>query len=188
MRCKAGIVILFGFLSSPVWSETCPPAPDHSASLAKLISDIQAAQSEAEAREVSNKMWGFWADAPNEQAQAMLDRGMSKRAEWDLLGAKKDFDKLVAYCPNYAEGYNQRAFVHFLSQNFQEALSDLDRALDISPDHIAALSGRALSLIGLNRVDEARETLLIALELNPWLPERGLLDKGGALVPEGEDI
>nr|WP_164660279.1 hypothetical protein [Tropicibacter sp. Alg240-R139] len=174
--------------AAPIWADTCPQAPDHSESLSALISDIQAAGSESEARVVSNKMWRLWADAPNEQAQAILDRGMSKRAAWDLLGARADFDTLIDYCPGYAEGYNQRAFVHFLSQNFQAALIDLDRALVLSPDHVAALSGRALSLLGLNRIDEARATLRSALELNPWLPERGLLDNGGALAPKSQDI
>lgn len=174
--------------AAPVWADTCPEAPDHSGSLSALMSEVQAAETEGEARVASNKMWSFWADAPNEQAQAILDRGMSKRAAWDLLGAREEFDALIAYCPDYAEGYNQRAFVHFLGQNFQAALSDLDQALVLSPDHVAALSGRALSLLGLNRIDEARETLQSALELNPWLPERGLLDAGGALAPKGQEI
>lgn len=188
MRHVLNIVASSLMLATSVAAETCPQAPDHSESISALITDIQAAQTEREAQIVSNKMWSFWADAPNEQAQAILDRGMGKRAAWDLLGAREDFDALVAYCPNYAEGYNQRAFVHFLSHNFQDALVDLDRALVLSPNHIAALSGRALSLLGLNRIDEARETLQSALDLNPWLPERGLLDAGGALAPKGKDI
>lgn len=188
MRRLAYITATFLVLGAPAWADICPQAPDHSDSLSALISDVQAAETEKEARIVSNKMWSFWADAPNEQAQAILDRGMSKRAAWDLLGARKDFDTLIAYCPNYAEGYNQRAFVHFLSQNYQAALVDLDQALTLSPNHVAALSGRALSLLGLNRIEEARETLQAALELNPWLPERGLLDAGGALAPQGKDI
>jgi len=188
MRHILSLSTVLAFAAAAASADTCPQAPDHSDSLAALVADIQAAETQQEARIVSNKMWSFWADAPNEQAQAILDRGMAKRAAWDLLGARSDFDALVEYCPNYAEGYNQRAFVHFLGQDFQAALEDLDRALALSPDHIAAMSGRALSLLGLDRKDEARETLQSALELNPWLPERGLLDTGGALAPVGEDI
>ncbi|SPJ30218.1 hypothetical protein TRM7615_03749 [Falsiruegeria mediterranea M17] len=188
MRQITHITAALVLIATPVWADICPQAPDHSENLAALITDIQTAETEREARIVSNKMWSYWADAPNEQAQAILDRGMSKRAAWDLLGAREDFDALITYCPNYAEGYNQRAFVHFLNHNFQAALVDLDQALALSPDHVAALSGRALSLLGLSRIDEARETLQTALELNPWLPERGLLDAGGALAPKGKDI
>ena len=113
---------------------------------------------------------------------------MTRRDAWDLLGAIEDFDKLIAYCPFYAEGYNQRAFAHFLRQDFEAALPDLDRAIELSPNHVAAISGRALTLLGLQRIDEAREALQQALELNPWLSERHLLGPGGALELPGEDI
>lgn len=113
---------------------------------------------------------------------------MARRESWDLVGALQELDQLVAYCPDYAEGYNQRAFVNFLRQDFGAALIDLDKALDLSPNHIAAMSGRALTLLGLKRLDEARTALTEALALNPWLSERVLLSPGGALEPPGEDI
>jgi tetratricopeptide (TPR) repeat protein len=118
----------------------------------------------------------------------LLDRGMERRASYDFLAAYEALDRLVAYCPDYAEGYNQRAFVSFLRQDFAAALADLDRALALSPDHVAALSGRALTLLGLGRTEEARLALSRALALNPWLPERGLAAPGGPLAPRGEDL
>ncbi len=176
------------FLSTAAWAETCPMAPDHDAALTDLITDIQAAQDEQTARAISNQMWERWTDAPDQQAQAILDRGMRMRSSYDFLGAIEEFDTLVAYCPEYAEGYNQRAFVNFLRQDFATALVDLDRALALSPRHIAAMSGKALTLMGLGRTDEARAILQDALALNPWLPERGLALPGGPLEPIGKDI
>ncbi|OUS36904.1 hypothetical protein A9Q94_07775 [Rhodobacterales bacterium 56_14_T64] len=164
-------------------AEGCPQSPDHSASLETLFLQVQQAEDEPTARQISNQMWELWADAPNEQAQAVLDRGMSRRSGYDFAGALEDFDTLTDYCPTYAEGYNQRAFVHFLRQDFASALIDLDRALELSPQHVAAMSGRALSLFGLSRTDEARAALEAALALNPWLPERGLAAPGGPLAP-----
>ncbi|WP_425339654.1 tetratricopeptide repeat protein [Parasedimentitalea huanghaiensis] len=166
-----------------VSAQDCPQAPDHSASFEMLFQQIQAAETERAARLISNQMWELWAQAPNEQAQAVLDRGMSRRSGYDLTGALEDFDRLTAYCPLYAEGYNQRAFVHFLRQDFAAALVDLNLTLELSPQHVAAMSGRALSLLGLSRTDEARAALQAALALNPWLPERGLAAPGGPLAP-----
>ncbi|WP_027244212.1 tetratricopeptide repeat protein [Leisingera daeponensis] len=163
----------------------CPSAPDHSTPLEGLLSEVQQAGSEAQAREIANRMWEFWADAPDERAQEILNRGMTRRSSFDFLGALEDFDQLIAYCPEYAEGYNQRAFVHYLRRDFAAALRDLDRALELSPRHIAAMSGRALSLYGLSRLEEARVALAEALALNPWLPERHLADPGGPLAPPG---
>ncbi|WP_037308345.1 tetratricopeptide repeat protein [Ruegeria halocynthiae] len=169
-------------------SEDCPVAPDHSADVSGVIAQIQQAENEQAARALNNQLWELWTDAPDESAQAVLDRGMTRRNAWDLLGAIEDFDKLITYCPSYAEGYNQRAFAHYLRQDFQAALPDLDKAIELSPNHVAAISGRALTLLGLQRVDEAREALSQALELNPWLSERHLMAPGGPLAPPGEDI
>lgn len=182
------LFLFFGIAAGGVLAEGCPPAPDHTGSLANLVAEIQAAGSEDEARQISNRMWQYWTDAPDEPAQELLDRGMERRAAYDFLAAYDALERLVTYCPNYAEGYNQRAFVSYLRQDFSAALNDLDRALELSPDHIAALSGRALTLMGLQRFAEARLDMMRALTLNPWLPERSLAAPGGPLAPVGEDI
>jgi tetratricopeptide (TPR) repeat protein len=182
------IGLAFGPTTGVAQAVTCPDAPDHSAGIEALITQIQGVDSAADAKLVSDQMWALWTDAPNEQAQAMLDRGMTRRRSFDYLGALEDLNALVAFCPQYAEGYNQRAFVNYLRQDFAAALVDLDRALALSPKHIAAMSGRALTLVGLGRTDEARVALADALALNPWLPERGLAGPGGPLAPQGKDI
>lgn len=174
--------------AAPAAAETCPQAPDHGVALGALIAQAQTATNETDARVISNQMWELWADAPDDQAQAVLDRGMQRRASYDFTGAIADFDTLIAYCPDYAEGYNQRAFVNFLRQDFAAALPDLERALELSPDHIAALSGKALTLLALGRVDEARNDLTQALKMNPWLSERSLAAPGGPLAPKGQDL
>lgn len=151
--------------------------------MGELITSAQIAPDERAAQVISNSMWELWADAPDAHAQAMLDEGMSRRSVYDFAGALVVFEELIAYCPNYAEGYNQKAFVHFLQQEYEPALQALDQTLDLSPKHIAALAGKALTLIGLQRDSEAQVVLRDALALNPWLKERQFL-KGDAPVPE----
>ena len=180
-----GAICISAALAAPAKASDCPAAPDHSTPLEGLLLEIQQAETEMQAREIASRMWEYWADAPDERAQEILNRGMTRRSAFDFLGALEDFDQLITYCPEYAEGYNQRAFVHYLRRDFAAALIDLDRALELSPRHVAALSGRALSLYGLARLEEARAALAEALKLNPWLPERHLADPGGPLAPQG---
>lgn len=161
--------------AAPSFASVCPAAPNNVEALNRHLSALQQAENEMSARQITNEMWELWDDAPDEQAQAVLDRGMRMRAQWDLLNAVDEFDRLIAYCPEYAEGYNQRAFANFLMQNFTEALVDLDRAIELSPAHIGAIVGRAMTLIALGREEEAQADLRRAVGLNPWLPERGLL-------------
>ncbi len=161
----------------------CPPPPDLDAVVLPLMADLRGAPDANAARVIADRLWALWATAPDVRAQELLDLGLNRRAAYDFRPAWDAFDQLVAYCPDYAEGYNQRAYVAFLWQDFASALGDLERALELDPDHIAALAGKALALIGLGREAEAQDILRQAVEMNPWLPERGLL-----IDPPGEDI
>lgn len=170
---KAAILVLA--TSIPAQADQCPTPEDRSQELAFLFNRANAARSDLEARPISQAMWSIWADAPDDYAQELLDDGRDRMAAGDLAGAHVVLDTLVDYCPEYAEGYNQRAFVAYLQQDYGAALVDLDAALLRQPLHVAALSGRALTLMGLGRDAEAQISLRQALKLNPWLSERALL-------------
>ena len=162
-------------LALPAHADSCPPVPDRSDALDAIFEDLQAAETPAEGQRLSNALWEIWTDAPDARAQELLDHGMARREVYDYAGAVEAFDALVAYCPHWAEGYNQRAFIAFLRQDYGTALDDLERALERNPEHVGALSGLALTLLHLGRIDAGQSVLRDALELNPWLPERGYL-------------
>ncbi len=162
-------------LAPPALAETCPAVADHADRLDQIIAQLGASGGEAAAQQLSRQLWEIWLDAPDSKAQELLDKGMRQRTEYDFLGARDTLDALIEYCPAYAEGYNQRAFASFLLQDYEAALVDLDAALAIMPNHVAALAGKALSLFGLGRDAEGQEVLRAALKLNPWLQERALL-------------
>ncbi|SFJ00917.1 tetratricopeptide repeat protein [Jannaschia pohangensis] len=170
-------------LGTPVLAD-CPAAPDITAQMDDLLAQMQTIETDREAREISNQMWEVWIEAPDDAAQTLLDEGMDRRAVYDLEGAVTAFDALVEYCPDYAEGYNQRAFANFLREDFATALPDLDRALELSPRHVAAMSGKGLTLIQMGRIREGQDVIREALKLNPWLSERQFL----ALPPETTDL
>lgn len=161
----------------------CPAVPDNSALTSKLLARIQAAPNEGAARDFTRQMWEIWLEAPDEKAQLLLDTGLSSFRAGDLATAWDFYTQLIRYCPHYAEGYNQRAFVAFLRNDFEPALADLDRALARNPTHVGALSGRALTLFGLGRDEDGQAALREAVALNPWLSERHLL-----VEPEGEEL
>ncbi len=174
-------------LSGPAWA-TCPAPPDISADMDVLIERAHAAENDSAASVISGEMWKLWLSAPDQAAQEALDKGMRARESYDFLAAIDAYETLIAYCPDYAEGYNQRAFIYFLQGAFDAALVDLDKALELSPRHVGAQSGRALTLMNLGRISEARIQLVSALKNNPWISERFLMAEGGPLAPTGKDI
>lgn len=181
------VLALAAALAAPVAAlaaeGVCPPVPDRSAEVQALYARLRAAPNLTAARPLSDALWRIWTAAPDAAAQALLDRGMSRREAYDYAAAAEAFDALIAYCPDYAEGWNQRAFVNFLRGRHAEALDDLERALELNPDHAAALSGLALTLMSLGRIEAGQAALRAALALNPWLPERGYL-----IEPPGEEL
>ncbi len=172
---KMMYLILALTLPTLAFADGCPPARDRSAESDLVLREIRAAPDEMSARLLTNDLWQIWAAAPDAVAQEMLDRGMQRRAAYDFDAAIAAFEELVAYCPDYAEGYNQRAFVNFLRQDYATALEDLERALDLAPHHVAAMAGQALTLMSLGRVEVGQAVLREALKLHPWLPERHML-------------
>lgn len=160
------------FLAPTIAHAECPPLPERSERHTELMDLVAQAPDEMTAQVLNNELWGIWTTAPDDAAQEILLSGMERRGVYDFSGALSDFDALIEYCPDYAEGYNQRAFVNFLRGDFKTSLTDLDRTLEITPDHIGALSGRALVLLALGRQREGQLVLRDALKLNPWLPER----------------
>lgn len=176
-------LVPFLFAATPAMAEVCPANPDHQDRLDEIYLELGQANSAAVASLLSQELWQIWTDAPNSRAQMLLDQGMALRESQDYQSAWIKLDELVSYCPNFAEGWNQRAFASYLMRDFGEALTDLDRAIELMPNHIAAISGRGLTLMGLGRFDEAQQALKDALALNPWLAERRLIEE-----PQGIDI
>lgn len=169
------LALALALSAAPALAETCPPNPDIAAEMAPFYEALKDAPNEMAAEVINREMWARWTRAPDARAQALLDEGMGARAVADYDAARAAFDALVAYCPDYAEGYNQRAFINFLRQDYGRALEDLDIALGLSPRHVGALSGKALTLMGLGRVKAARGVMQEALALNPWLAERHMI-------------
>jgi tetratricopeptide (TPR) repeat protein len=170
-------------IAAPAFGETCPPVADHTARAAEIAAALNAATSQADAAPLNAELWELWLDAPDALAQELLNEGMARRSNYDFIGARDALGRLIAYCPDYAEGYNQRAFANYLAQDFAAALVDLNRTLEILPNHTGALSGKALTLMGLGRGEEAQDVLRDALALNPWMQERALL-----IEPAGTDL
>ncbi|WP_298497614.1 tetratricopeptide repeat protein [uncultured Maritimibacter sp.] len=171
------VLPLFVFASGPaaLLAETCPPGPDIEPALATLIAEGQAADRYMPARDALRDMWALWKTPPDTWSGELLDVGKERLDVADYEGALKAFDALVAYCPTWAEGWNQRAYVFFNQERYGEALVDLDRAIALSPNHIPALSGKGATLLRMGRVDEGEVWLKKAVDLHPWLPERGLI-------------
>jgi len=161
----------------------CTHGPDYEGERAKLLQALKDAPTEQAGREAENDMWLFWAEAPDDRAQMMIDAAFRHRQMRDLEGAQTILEELVRYCPAYAEGWNQLATIQFYRGRYDASLETIREVLSREPAHFGALMGRTVILIRQGRVRLAQNSLASAVAVHPWVRGRDILPE-----PPNEDL
>jgi len=142
---------------------------------AALFAELAAAKNEADARAIEARIWEFWLTAPDAESQQLLEESKQAQLGFDYRGALTALGKLIAHAPDYAEGYNQRAYVLFLMGAYGESLQAIEETLEREPKHYGALAGKGVILLMQGKDAEGQAALRQAHKINPWLKERGLI-------------
>ena len=178
-------IILALALAAPLLSPADALAPqagtERAERRAELLDRLRSARTETAAREAEDAIWKFWMQAPDARAQEMLDKALERRRWYDYAGALEHLNKLVAAYPDYAEGWNQRATIHFLREDYAASLADIEETLAREPAHFGALAGKAVILMRRGETAEGQLALIEAMKIDPWLKERALLLPGTEL-------
>lgn len=146
--------------------------------VAVLFEALANAPTQLEGQLAENAIWQNWFNqAPTTAARGLLDAAIERREAYDFEAAEDHLDKLIETEPEYAEAYNQRAFIRFLRENLEESKDDLEKTLTMKPNHFAAKAGLYQVYSRLGELDKAWSKLVEAVTLNPWLKERGALPK-----------
>src|SRR5262249_58832120 len=87
----------------------------------------------------------------------------------DLAGAEAAFTSLIEAAPEFAEGWNKRATVRYMAQDFVGSIADCRETLARKPGHFGALSGQGLCHIALEQWQEAATLFQRTLDVYPTL-------------------
>jgi tetratricopeptide (TPR) repeat protein len=169
------LIVILALLCTPAMADTGQEERD------ALFEVLQSTEDAEIANAAQRAIWESWREAPDEDAQALFDLGMQRMGSFDNVGAVEVFDELVLYAPDFAEGWNQRAFAYFRMDEYEKSLADIESTLQREPRHFGALSGKFRILLIQGRGRLAQKTLRRAVKVNPWLVERRLL------VPEAAE-
>ncbi|TGQ57467.1 hypothetical protein EN836_00720 [Mesorhizobium sp. M1C.F.Ca.ET.193.01.1.1] len=175
--------------ASPPPAITPPPAaPTRQGRLDQLFADLKRERNEKAAERIAGRIWGEW----NQSGSASIDLMMQwaqKATEDQKFDVALDFlDQVVTLQPDYAEGWNRRATVHFLMKNYGKSMSDIDHTLQLEPRHFGALSGLAQIMAETGHKQSALEAWQKVLTIYPMM--RSAQDQVSTLSEElaGEGI
>lgn len=110
---------------------------------------------------------------------ALNNRGNVYGKEMGQLDVALDnFNKSIAYDPNYENAYSNRGIVYCMKGKFDLAISDFNKAIELKPEYLEALQNRGIAFAQTNQFDKAildfNAVLLIdANDLNAYV-NRGI--------------
>lgn len=150
-----------------------------------LFEELREASDPLEAAVLERRIWGIWMQSGDDELDQLVVRGMLAMQRRDTERALAVFDEVVERAPLYAEGWNKRATVHWLRDEYAESMSDIQRTLELEPRHFGALSGMGLIFDELDDPVGALRAFQAVLRINPQA--RGAQARVEALQAELED-
>ena len=154
------------------------------ARLDELFVQLAAARDPADALLIEEAIWDRWGQSGSAGVDFLMARGLDAMGQQDLERALVFFDQVVELAPGYAEGWNKRAVIHYMREDYRHALNDLNATIALEPRHFGALGGLALMLVDLGDKEGALEAYRRVLKVHPWLP--GAQEAEAALTIEVE--
>jgi tetratricopeptide (TPR) repeat protein len=132
--------------------------------LKALRSDDPAAAARAE-----SALWEMWHRSGDREIDALMREGITLMERRDLPGAEAIFARMIAQAPAFAEGWNKRATVRYVAENYEGSIADCEETLTRNRHHFGALSGAGLCYMALGRHREAAAMFRRALAVHPRL-------------------
>ena len=132
-----------------------------------LFEKLKTAPSPEAAAPVEAEIWTIWAKSGDSELDRVFEVGSRAMAIGDVTTALKIFDTIVRKAPDFAEGWNKRATVHYMMGNYEASLADIDRTLELEPHHFGALAGLGLVNLELDRDEAALDAFERVLKVTP---------------------
>jgi tetratricopeptide (TPR) repeat protein len=155
------------------------PAPKTPAEQRAEIYNRLAASSDAdETQGLVGLLFGTYSESGSDTGDLLLQRAHRAIASKDFDAARQILDSTVALLPDWAEGWNARATLRWLDDDYDGSMADIAETLKREPRHIGALSGMAMILVSRDKREDALKVYERVLAIAPhWRSAEEAADK-----------
>ena len=112
-------------------------------------------------------LWRIWARSGDEAVDRLYAVGIHQMEEGELRQGIATFTRIIEQKPEFAEAWNKRATLYFMTGDLRKSLADCDEVIKRNPWHFGALAGYTQIYIQLEYYDRALDYARRALEVNP---------------------
>jgi tetratricopeptide (TPR) repeat protein len=137
--------------------------------LDELLGQLKRERNEKAAERIAARIWEEWGHSGSASIDLMMT--WSKTAmDGQKFDVALDFlDQVVTMEPSYAEGWNRRATVHFMMQNYSKSMADINHTLQLEPRHFGALSGMGQIMKNTGHNELALQAWQRVLDIYPMM-------------------
>ncbi|ACP26579.1 TPR repeat-containing protein [Sinorhizobium fredii NGR234] len=154
MRIFLTLILALTVPATAALSQATQPAPQpETASLTTpqqrldaLFLDLKKERDENKARELADRIRLEWQESGSATVNLLMQSADKAITDDKKPVALDILDQVIALAPNYVEGWNRRATLHFQMGNYRKSMSDINRVLAIEPRHFGAIAGMATML------------------------------------------
>jgi len=170
-------VLAFTFPTTLAAAEETPPsvgadkapAKSRAEQLDTLFQTLKTPSSKEAAKAAEDGIWRLWLESGSDTIDLLMSWAMKAMEAKDYATALDFLDRVVIMKPDYAEGWNKRATVYFLMDDYSKSIADIGKTLAIEPRHFGALSGLGMIMRELGDDKRAIEAYQNALAVDPNL-------------------
>jgi tetratricopeptide (TPR) repeat protein len=114
-----------------------------------------------------NALWRIWERSGDQQVDRLYRAGIEQMKGGELHQAIATFTRIIQLKPEFAEGWNKRATLYFVTGEYAKSLADCAQVIKRNPYHFGALAGYGQIYLKLEEYAHARDYFQRALEANP---------------------
>lgn len=134
-----------------------------------LLDALAQAEDGQAADGLAREIQGLWNRSGSDAVDVLMLRAGTAMRSNNFSVALDLLDTVIALAPDYAEGWNRRATVHFMRDDYASSIADVQRVLRLQPRHFGALVGIGMILDDLGEDRQAALFLREALSVHPFL-------------------
>ena len=112
-------------------------------------------------------MWRIWARSGDRRVDKLYQAGVEQMSGGALQKSIATFTRVIELKPGFAEGWNKRATLYFMTGEYQKSLADCAQVIKRNPYHFGALAGYGQIYLRLEDYERSLEYFQRALEANP---------------------
>ena len=134
-----------------------------------LFAKLQTATDPVSIQTLEAAIWEQWTMLPDEAPRRLMLRGIAEMQAQELESAVVTFTRLIETAPQFPEGWNKRATVHWLLGNFKASIDDICETVKREPRHFGAYSGLGMIRAQMNEPARAVAAFELARKYNPHI-------------------